>query len=145
MDQAHPLHPFAYASFGQEVDVGLFQQAGANAIVDMLVAASLQHDGIDAIRWSRWESISPAGPPPTMPTCVRWFISVRHIFQMHTITCGFGSDPPLRVALFRQKMIFPRETGLPDGRAASLGGPRECRVRMINVHGLCVTRPGARG
>src|SRR5579862_721380 len=48
MGQAQALQPIADAGCMEQVDGALFEQAGANALFDVLTAASLEHNGLDA-------------------------------------------------------------------------------------------------
>lgn len=48
MDQPQTLHPLADAGFIEQVDGALLEQAGANSLLDIFAAASLEHDGLDA-------------------------------------------------------------------------------------------------
>ena len=64
MDQAESLHPLADASFVEQVDGSLFEQAGANPLFDILAAASLEHDGLDAIEVQQVREHQPRRPRP---------------------------------------------------------------------------------
>ncbi len=48
MRQPETPHPLADAGFIHQVDGALLEQAGANPLLDVLAAASLEHDGFDA-------------------------------------------------------------------------------------------------
>src|SRR5208282_3449518 len=48
MDQPQTLHPLADAGFIEQVDGALLEQAGANSLLDIFAAASLEHDGLYA-------------------------------------------------------------------------------------------------
>ena len=48
MGQAEAFETLADAGFNQQVDGALFEQAGANPLFDILAAASLEHDRLDA-------------------------------------------------------------------------------------------------
>src|SRR5271166_1371649 len=48
MDQPQPRHALADAGFLEQVDGALLEQAGANSLLDILAAASLEHDRRDA-------------------------------------------------------------------------------------------------
>ena len=55
----------------QEVDRALLEHAGADPVLDVVAAAALEDHGLDPARSSSRPSMSPAGPAPTIPTCVR--------------------------------------------------------------------------
>ena len=59
----------------EQVDRALLEHAGANPVLDVVAAAVLEHDRVDALPLRRWERTSPAGPAPTIPTWVRELLS----------------------------------------------------------------------
>ena len=71
VEQALALHALADAGLDQQVARPLLDQAGADAALDVVAAAVLQDDDSMPSRCRRCDSISPAGPAPTIPTCVR--------------------------------------------------------------------------
>ena len=48
MGQPQPRHALADAGLLEQVDGALLEQAGANSLLDILAAASLEHDRLDA-------------------------------------------------------------------------------------------------
>src|SRR5258708_39324563 len=48
MGQAEALQPIADAGFFEQVGGTLFEQASADPLLDIVAAASLEHDGFDA-------------------------------------------------------------------------------------------------
>jgi len=61
MDQAFPLHPLADASFNQQIDGALLEQAGADSLFDVLPAARLEYDGLDALKVEQMREHQPCG------------------------------------------------------------------------------------
>ena len=53
MDETFPLHPFAHANLGQEIDGSLFENTGADGGFDLFARACFQHDGRDAFKMQK--------------------------------------------------------------------------------------------
>ena len=71
VDDALALHPLADAGLAQQIDGALLEHAGADAVLDVLAARGPRARPISMpASSSRRASVSPAGPAPTMPTCV---------------------------------------------------------------------------
>jgi hypothetical protein len=68
MEQAFALKAAAHSALNHEVDSGLFQDAGANALDHVILGAVFDDDGVDADMCNRWPNIKPAGPAPAIPT-----------------------------------------------------------------------------
>ena len=67
VDEALALHALADAGRGEQVDRALLEHAGADALLDVLAAARLEHDRLDALRAAGGcASMRPAGPAPTI-------------------------------------------------------------------------------
>ena len=47
------------------------RDAGPNALLHVLPAAIFEDDRLDAVKVQKCDRTRPAGPAPTMPTCVR--------------------------------------------------------------------------
>ena len=103
MYQPFALQPVADAGFEHQVDGALLEDAGPHTFFHIFAAASFEHHRLDTFQMQQMREHQSSRPRADDSHLSAMFISERHIFQMHTITCGFGSDPPLRVALFRQK------------------------------------------
>ena len=64
--------PLADAHLVQEVDGWLFQHSGADAMFDVVAAAGLEDDRLDALQVQQVRQASdPAGPAPMTATCWR--------------------------------------------------------------------------
>jgi hypothetical protein len=50
VDQPLAQHPFAHLCLQEQIDGSLFQNAGTNAADNVLAAAALEHDIIDAVQ-----------------------------------------------------------------------------------------------
>ena len=59
MDQADALESLADAGFIQQIDGALFEHAGADALLDILAAASLEHDRLDAVEVQQMRKHQP--------------------------------------------------------------------------------------
>ena len=58
------------ADLVEQVDGALLEHAGAHPLLHVGAVAVFEDDRVDALPGSRWESTSPAGPAPTIHTCV---------------------------------------------------------------------------
>jgi hypothetical protein len=61
MSKAFTLHPLADAGFDQQIDGALLKQAGADSLLDVLPAARLEHDGLDALKVEQMREHQPGG------------------------------------------------------------------------------------
>ena len=70
VDDALAIHPLADAGVAQQLDGALLEHAGADAVLDVVAAAASSTTLSMPATSSSRASVSPAGPAPTMPTCV---------------------------------------------------------------------------
>ena len=73
MGQALAPHPFAQAGRDEDVDGSLLEHPGANAVLDIVAAAILEHDGRDRLRdrGDGREGAPPGPPRRCRPVCGR--------------------------------------------------------------------------
>ena len=71
VDESFAVEALREAVLAEEVDDALLEDAGAQAALDIFPRATLQNDGVDSRRVQRCPNTRPAGPAPTIATCVR--------------------------------------------------------------------------
>ena len=71
MPQSLPLQARANAGIDHQVHRSLFQHTGPNTIFNILAAAALQNNRLDAVQVQQVGKHQAGGPAPTMPTWVR--------------------------------------------------------------------------
>ena len=79
VDDALALQPLARARLGQQVDRGLLEHAGPDAVLDVVAAARLDHDRLDALhtqdlgqrqpRWARADDADLGAHLAQYPPC----------------------------------------------------------------------------
>ena len=116
----------------EQLDGPLLEHAGPDAVLDVVAAPGLQHDRLDAPCGEQVGQESPAGPAPTIPTCVRMrprggAASERVVGQIaphrHPLDLGERLDVGLR------RRRGGRRAGRPDAAE---------RVHDLVAHGLVV-------
>jgi hypothetical protein len=67
VDESFGLHPLGHAHLGEQVDCLLLEDAGTDALLNILAAAVLDYDGIDSIEIEQVREHQSRGPCPNDP------------------------------------------------------------------------------
>ncbi len=99
------MHPLANTHLCKQIHRPLLKYARAHPLLTVFSAAGFQHDGFNALQM-KCDNTSPAGPAPTIPTCVR-----------NLRSCGRGA------ARHHLSDIFVLAPALPSRRASCPEAP----------------------